>query len=366
MIKHIMAILIAVFSRGYKGKTVQFAQSSPYHRTTVAHFLNHGKWDSDKLERILQQTVIDLIYGESMRTGKPVLCLADDTIASRTKPSSRAEHPIEAARWHQSHLKKRQDYGHQAVSVTLSCNGISLNYAIVLYDKSRSKIQILLDIAEKLPEAPALSYFLCDSWYTSVKIMKAFLKKGFYTIGAVKSNRVIYPAGIKQQIGQFAPFLRKTDSNVRLVTVGNRKFYVYRYEGKLNEIENAVVLISYPEDAFGVPAALRAFISTDVSLTTMEILNLYVERWRIEVFFRQAKQKLALDKYQVRSAQGIRRFWLLMSLAHFICCTGTGSVLSFEDGYRFFQNAIIKERVEFIYRCAIAHVPLGDVLAVAV
>ena len=106
VIKHIMAILIAVFSRGYKGKTAQFAQSSPYHRTTVAHFLNRGKWDSDKLEGILQQTVIDLIYGESMRTGKPVLCLADDTISSKAKPSSRAEHPIEDASWHQSHLKK--------------------------------------------------------------------------------------------------------------------------------------------------------------------------------------------------------------------------------------------------------------------
>jgi len=122
-----MAILIAVFSRGYKGKTVQFARSSPYCRTTVAHFLNHGKWDSDKLEGVLQQTVIDLIYGESMRTGKPVLCLADDTISSKAKPSSRAEHPIEDAHWRQSHLKKKQDYGHQAVSVTLSCNGIGVS-----------------------------------------------------------------------------------------------------------------------------------------------------------------------------------------------------------------------------------------------
>ena len=42
-------------------------------------------------------------------------------------------HPIEAAYYHQSHLKKQQDYGHQAVGVMLSCNELSLNYAIVLY-----------------------------------------------------------------------------------------------------------------------------------------------------------------------------------------------------------------------------------------
>ena len=49
--------------------------------------------------------------------------------------------------------------------------------------------------------------------------------------------------------------------------------YVYRYEGNLNGIENAVVLITYPKDAFQVPKALRAFISTDVSLSTKEILD---------------------------------------------------------------------------------------------
>ena len=87
----------------------------------------------------------------------------DDTIASHTAPSSQAMHPIEAAYYHQSHLKKQQDYGHQAVGVMLSCNEISLNYAIVLYDKSHSKIEIVQDIIQELPRPPHTAYFLCDS-----------------------------------------------------------------------------------------------------------------------------------------------------------------------------------------------------------
>ena len=67
----------------------------------------------------------------------------DDTIASKTKPSLRALHPIEDAYFHQSHLKGKQDYGHQAVAVMLSCNGIVLNYAFVMYNKSISKIDIV-------------------------------------------------------------------------------------------------------------------------------------------------------------------------------------------------------------------------------
>jgi len=117
-----------VFSLGYNGKTVDFERNSSCHRTTIAHFLYHGKWDDGRLENMLKASVIQYIYKEAQRSGKPVFCIVDDTISSKTKPSSRALHPIEDAYFHQSHLKGRQDYGHQAVSIMLSCNGISFNH----------------------------------------------------------------------------------------------------------------------------------------------------------------------------------------------------------------------------------------------
>lgn len=304
-----------------------------------------------------------MIYEEARQSGKPVFCIVDDTISSKTKPSSRALHPIEDAYFHQSHLKGKQDYGHQAVAVMLSCNGLVLNYAIVMYDKTQSKVKIVQEIARGLPVPPVLSYFLCDSWYTCGDLMDAFVKKGFYTIGALRTNRILYPCGFKQDIREFALHLRKTDAAVSLVTVGSRSYYVYRYEGHLNGIENAVVLLSYPKDAFHVPKALRAFISTDVSLSTREILDRYVERWPVEVFFRQGKDKLAFDQYQIRSSKGIQRYWLLMSLAHFIACTGGEKQLSFEGGHTYFHDKIQEERISYIYQCGVRHVPLADVLA---
>lgn len=359
-IKHILAIILSIFTVNFKGKTVNFEQSSPCHRTTISHFLNHGKWNDNMLEDTLKQTVIDIIYHEAAVTGKPVLCIVDDTISSHTKPSSKASRPIEDAYFHQSHLKKKQDYGHQAVAIMLSCNGFVLNYAIIMYNKSKSKIDIVRETAEELPVPPTISYFLCDSWYTTGKLSDAFIKKGFYTIGALKTNRIIFPCGIKQGINEFALYIHKEDTS--LVTVGSRKFYIYRYEGKLNGMDNAVVLISYPENAFHDTKALRAFVCTDVSLTTEEILAIYVKRWSIELFFRQSKEKLALDKYQIRSSRGIRRYWLIMSLAHLLCCTKTGELCPFEDGYACFQREIQKERITYIYQCGANHCPLDTIL----
>ena len=129
-------------------------QNSSCHRTTIAHFLNSGKWDDILTFRYFKMLCqLRLFIQKQQRTGKPVFCIVDDTIASKTKPSSQALHPIEDAYFHQSHLKGKQDYGHQAVAVMLSCNGIVLNYAFVLYNKSISKIDIVQNIAKELPES---------------------------------------------------------------------------------------------------------------------------------------------------------------------------------------------------------------------
>ena len=258
VIGHLMSILISIFISGYHGKTTDFSQNSSCPRTTIAHFLNSGKWDDTLLENTLKSSVVEIIYSEAQRTGKPVFCIVDDTIVSKTKPSSQALHPIEDA------------------------------------------------------------YLLCDCWYVSEKLINTFVQKGFHTIGALKTNRLLYPSGMKKKLSELAAELSVTEKGFDLVTVKNRKYYVYRYEGNLNGIENAVVLLSYPEKAFGNPKALRAFISTNVALSTLEILSCYVCRWPIEVFFRQCKTRLALDTYQIRSSKGIQRYWLLMSMAHYI------------------------------------------------
>ena len=136
-LNHLLTIILSVFLRGYRGKTVDFQEVSHCHRTTTAYFLNHGKWKDDALQDVLKSSILQAIYREAQRSGQPIYCIVDDTIASHTRPSSQAVHPIEAAYFHQSHLKGCQDYGHQVVSVMLSCNGITLNYAVILYNQDQ-------------------------------------------------------------------------------------------------------------------------------------------------------------------------------------------------------------------------------------
>ncbi len=66
-ISHIITILIAIFSIGYRGKTVDFETHSDHHRTTIAHFLNKGKWDETVIENILKKKVISIIVNDNLK-----------------------------------------------------------------------------------------------------------------------------------------------------------------------------------------------------------------------------------------------------------------------------------------------------------
>jgi hypothetical protein len=102
------------------------------------------------------------------------------------------------------------------------------------------------------------------------------------------------------------------------VTVNNVTYLVYRYEGPLNGVDNAVVLFCWPEKAFKHPNALHAFLCTDVELDTQTILENYSIRWPIEIFFRESKNNLGLKGYQVRSVLSIDQLLLLIVLAYCI------------------------------------------------
>lgn len=197
-------------------------------------------------------------------------------------------------------------------------------------------------------------YFLCDSWYVCEKLADAFNRKGFYTVGAMKTNRILYPYGIKMNVSDLAGKLVKAECKAlfHLVTVKQRQYYVYRYESNLNGIKNAVVLLTYPKNAFGKEKALRVFISTNADFSDEEILNLYVTRWNIEVYFHDCKSKLALDRYQIRSSKGIKRLWLIASLVYLMTCLESQS-FKFSEGFHILSTVLFREQVAFIFDYAV-------------
>lgn len=180
------------------------------------------------------------------------------------------------------------------------------------------------------------------------------LSKGYHTIGRIKSNRVIYPAGIKTNVKEFSKLVSKDET--RPVTVGDQIYYVYRYEGKINDLENAVILFSWgKKDLSDDPVFI---ISTDVSLTTSTIIEYYLKRWDIEVSYRYHKTGLGFDEYQVESLTSIKRFWSMVFMTYSflelfrVSNKKTVKLETIGDTIGYFRKQYLVSIVKFVFACA--------------
>lgn len=110
---YVPSVLMAMFSPDYHGKTVDLEQYSDYHRTSISRFLWSEVWDEMPLSCGIWRETITRIYEKNQEEAESLCCvLWMDTIASKAIPSSKAEHPIESAYFHYSHLKGKEDYRH--------------------------------------------------------------------------------------------------------------------------------------------------------------------------------------------------------------------------------------------------------------
>lgn len=364
---HIIALIMsAMIKKGFVGKVTDVADLMPFrHRTNIGKFLSKSPWNEDFIERALRNLVIKKIWEISKATNNPIYIAIDDTISERTVPSSKALKPIEKCSFHNSHLKRKTVYGHQLVTVMLICNDVVMPYSISIYDKKiKSKIQMAVELINSLPSPINEGYVLCDSWYSSKKIFNASKKAGFKYVGGLRTNRVIYPTnherlGIK--LNAFGKTLTKED--VDLVKVGNSEYYFYFYKGKLNDLKEALIVLSWSKEALFKDGCLRAFIGPDSNMFLLELLNHYKHRWPIEIFFRESKKKLGLDAYQIRSEKSIKRYLLVMMITYVYCGLKVSEdTLKFSNGLKTARAQLEAEKITFIYEKTQTGEPLNAIL----
>ncbi len=361
--KHIANFITGASQKGYRGKVTDIVDLgfASCHRTTFGHFLSKGVWNESFLWKTMKSLVLTAVNKAAKQTTVPVFAIYDDTISKKTKPSSQASHPIESTNFHFSHLECKTVWGHQLLAALLSVGSLTLPYHFEHYEKeSISKIDIVCQIANSLPIATSSAYALCDSWFTCTKVIEAHFKKGYHFIGGLKTNRIIYPQGIRISLKDFATYIKKDD--VRLVTVNRQSYWIYRYEGALNDLDNAVVLFAWPKDAFLNPKAMRCFLSTDMELDTQTTLEYYSKRWPIETFFRQSKGNLGINQYQIRHIKAIKRFWALTVLTYIFCVLRLNKGSSFAQGLSATRKEVKGNLVTWIYKQSQANIPLSKIL----
>ncbi|AXM89185.1 IS701 family transposase [Anoxybacillus ayderensis G10] len=360
VMKHLVHIVDAMITKGFSGTLTDLHHGSfhPNHRTTLSHFFTKSPWEEETLLRKLQQWVLHRVERSSKRENQPIFVSIDDTICQKTKPSSRATHAIQGCDWHYSHAEKKSIWGHSLVWLMVHTMTQAFPFAFRLYDKTagKSKGELAIEMLSSLDVSRPV-YVLMDSWYPSKTLVGACLKKEFHVIAMLKTNRILYPKGTAIQAKEFSKSMEPRDT--RLVTVGKERYRVYRYEGALNGLKDAVVLLAWKADQPMTLKHLHCVLSTGRELSDEEILRYYAARWSIECFFRQSKDQLKLDGYRVRHVRAVKRYWILVQLTYVYSMFESNG--DFSTGLDLLRTNKAHRLVEFIYGAANQNIPIDAV-----
>jgi hypothetical protein len=140
-------------------------------------------------------------------------------------------------------------------------------------------------------------YVLVDSWFTSLDFIKEIreIKNGaMHLIGGIRNDSRKYIYNGETLNGKQLIKKLSAEGKQKRCRKWNVRYFevVVNYEG-IGDVKLYICRFPYQKK-------WRIFISTDVSLNFIKMMEIYSTRWTVEVMFRELKQHLHLGKCQSR------------------------------------------------------------------
>jgi SRSO17 transposase len=289
------------------------------HPSSLNRFLTAGIWKQQEVN----DTRIDMLKTQGALGGKGWLAI-DDTLTHKTGKK------IEGVGIFWDHSEKRYVLAHNIVTaefVNPKGDSHPLDFRLYLKEAQsrekkvpfKTKIELAQELVEDaLQRGLEIQGALFDNWFASKDFIKFLQAKGLHWVTRLKSDRNIKIKGRYVAISDFAGSLPR--ESFRRVQVGDRIYQVFSKAVDLKGVGQVRVLISYDNEEFtGSPAY---FATDQIRWEGTRILKTYSKRWNIEMFFRDSKQNLGLEDYQLRDLWGIKRHWYLIFLAYSLQVSG--------------------------------------------
>lgn len=191
------------------------------------------------------------------------------------------------------------------------------------YDpKFKTKIQLAKKlIKDALIKNISFSHIVMDTWYFAADMVKFIDNKGLLWISEAEVNRLISCRGKwvrADELVKLIPSIKFNQKVTLLNTKGEeRSFLVHNFITKVKDIPGKVnVCVAIGKWDANDPKDVHIFVTNDLKLNAKGIAKKYSLRWGIEWMFRDLKENVGFDHYQVRTMRGITRHWYLCFLAY--------------------------------------------------
>jgi hypothetical protein len=304
---------------------------------TAADFFRESPWQAQDVGQPQRVYMLQeyLRLRQVLGDASPIVISIDDSLGKKYKDTRQ----LEAVAFHHDHNASspyRQVYsnGYLYVEshVQMGLLGFTFDTQLYLREKTirklnrqrqvgkrlrfRSKYRIaramLVEMAAILPKGYPV-YVTFDSWYASAKLIKFCRRQGWHIICALKSNRLLNGKSVKKH-DQALKHRRYTRVRVRAADQSRAvRYFTRNLRGRIANIrEEVCVIISRRHPGSRYP---KYFLSSDLSLSPQEALNLYRMRWPVEVDNIYLKEALGLGDFRLQSFESIQKWFQVVLLA---------------------------------------------------
>lgn len=234
----------------------------------------------------------------------------------------------------------------------------------------KTKVELALehvDYCETLG-SPVKTYVF-DAWFLCKKLTDRIKFYGKGWVSKLKSNRIVHHKGKEMSVKEFGKTLSKED--FREIMVRSKSYWVHTMILNVNKLGRVQVVVCHNnEDREGDPVYL---VTNRLHWDAKRVVFCYSLRFRIDNFYKDAKQNLGLGGCQLRSLKGTRRHWLLGFLAYsllriMICRSrlykrvNSDQTIGAECKQAFMD--LLQSIAQWVYRMAVDGVPFEEVLSV--
>ncbi|MGC9140175.1 transposase [Athalassotoga sp.] len=133
-----------------------------------------------------------------------------------------------------------------------------------------------------------------------------------------------------------------SESEFECVEINDEKIYVHEVVVEIQDFRFPMKIVVCKDES----GRQIVLVSTDISMSGIEIVSTYLERWDIETYFKSAKQEFNLGKCKLRTESGQRHWMILIKISYLIFkehmeyVKKDMEVVSKQDVFNIIQNAL--------------------------
>jgi hypothetical protein len=279
-------------------------------QSSLNRFLTQSPWNLQSLQNKRLSQANEKLQGSQESIGYVLL---DDTINQKT-----GKH-MQDAGYHFDCKIGKAVWGHDIVTTHYVSGGAEYPLNLSLYVKKetcmqkgiefKTKIQLAVEQINAFTPSESVRIMLdFDCWFFCHQVVDAAKARGWDWVTQADSNRIVHYKAHKTSVTELAKGLG--DERFRKVTVDGQDYRLCALKVWMPRIGDVRLVVSKEVDGF------HFYVSSRLDFSARHVLLAYKVRHRIEEFYRDVKQNLGLEAYQMRSGRGAIIHWHLVFCAH--------------------------------------------------